>query len=1252
MLLAGDVWWVDDDGAVNGSGTQADPFRTIQEAANVAEASDIVQIREGVYREQVTPVNSGTADEPIIYQAFNGEEVTISGAETLGGWSQHQGQIYKANQAQSLGIGLDQVFVDGEMVHWARWPNTVDVSNPVWDLTSSITPTLGDDQYEISLTDADIPGDTSEWVGGYVHIANGRGWVHSTGQIEATSSGNEIDFDIAFQSSDPTRTPYLPADDNRYYLTGTFRALDSEGEWFRDSDGTLYLWQPGGGNPEASNVEYKVRDYAIDLSGRDHIVLDGIDIFSASLLTDESSDSITIANMDAQYVSHFDLYNGENGFLTDLLDETGIILMGSDHTLRDSTIAYSAGNGVYLQGSGHRIVDNTIHDVSYAGTDASGIYTKRSPTDPVTNVEIAYNTMYNSGRALIMLRYVQASSVHHNDLSGSLLQTNDGGAINSFGLQGPDENDGKGTVIAYNTIRDNYAFGDRDIYVFEDNDEEAIAAGIHLDNGTRNYVLHHNVISKSQTGLRLNTGTQDLNHKVFNNTVVGDTISFASSGAPGFQNATGVELRNNILVGRTFNQFGDWNANRSNYFITPAEREDTAILDDLFEDYGNDDLRLRGHSTARNYGSPLEPYTDVTDENPDVGAIAFDDELFLTGVGGDESLDNKAHKIDFESPTEIKAWWFDTLGEGVSYHDSSPFNQTLAASFGSIRSYEGVEVSGSGTLGWIKSGEWVKYALDLEVGGTYNLQFNGVSGQFVAADSIEVSVIDGDGERSLGTVSGGGTDRLEGITLNPGVQSIRLDFTGEFGFRGFTLENVQTPYVDHTLSPDVPLTVGAGDYDEGGQGIAYQDSDIVNRSLAAPFGSLRPEESVEVSGSGTLGWIKTGEWVEYTVNVEQAGNYDLSIDAITNQFQAGESITVTVADSEGVRTLGTIQGDGPDGLDGLSLRAGPQVFRLAFVGQFGIRDFTLENSQSAYVNHVLTHDTPLTVGAGDYDEGGEGIAYHDSDVVNRSLAAPFGSLRPEESIEVSGSGTLGWIKTGEWVEYTIDVQQAGTYQLAFDVVTNQFSSGDSITTQVTDSQGQRTLGVINGGGSNQIDVLTLNAGLQVIRLDFVGQFGIRDFTFENAQTAFADHVLSTGGSLTVAAGEYDQGGEGVAYHDFDSVNQSLAASFGSQRSEESVEVSGSGTLGWIKSGEWIEYTIEVEAAGTYDLSMNVISSQFGAGEAIRVKTTDSVGERTLGTVEGGGSNTLNGLVLNAGVQVIRLEFFGEFGLRDFTLDSV
>ncbi|HWY52690.1 MAG TPA: right-handed parallel beta-helix repeat-containing protein [Chthoniobacterales bacterium] len=70
-------------------------FRTIQEAAKVAEAGDTVLIHSGVYRERVVIEKSGTPQQPIRFEAAPGSDVVITGLDPLTDW-------HKENDGQNV----------------------------------------------------------------------------------------------------------------------------------------------------------------------------------------------------------------------------------------------------------------------------------------------------------------------------------------------------------------------------------------------------------------------------------------------------------------------------------------------------------------------------------------------------------------------------------------------------------------------------------------------------------------------------------------------------------------------------------------------------------------------------------------------------------------------------------------------------------------------------------------------------------------------------------------------------------------------------------------------------------------------------------------------------------------------------------------------------------------------------------------------------------------------------------------------
>ena len=85
------------NGRLSNPGTSEAPFLTIQQAAEVAQAGDIVLVHEGIYREWVRPRQAGISEfRPITYQAAPGEKVQIKGSEIINQWEQVTGSVYQA----------------------------------------------------------------------------------------------------------------------------------------------------------------------------------------------------------------------------------------------------------------------------------------------------------------------------------------------------------------------------------------------------------------------------------------------------------------------------------------------------------------------------------------------------------------------------------------------------------------------------------------------------------------------------------------------------------------------------------------------------------------------------------------------------------------------------------------------------------------------------------------------------------------------------------------------------------------------------------------------------------------------------------------------------------------------------------------------------------------------------------------------------------------------------------------------------
>lgn len=560
IVRAASTYYVSTTGDdTTGTGTISSPWKTIQKAADTMVAGDTCIIRGGTYRETVTLSKSGTSTSPITFQAYAGETVTVSGADPVTGWTNYSGSIYYATMTGSLGT-RDQIFVNGQMQFQARWPNStaLDPLNPTFSTVDSGSTT--------SISDADLTQAAGYWVGKTLWCVPGTGYKSYTSTITSSNVGS-----ITFNA-----IGIAPAAGNNYYITGDLQDLDSPGEWYYDSSTSrLYLWAPGGVNPNTVTVEAKKRTYAFDVSSRSYINITGINIFASSIKM-SASNYCKVSNMNAQYISHD----------TDVTSQysTGIFMSGTYNELRNSTLIYSSGNLVSIQGTGNKVINNLIHEADYSAADIPAIYLLGS------NHLISHNTVYNAGRYLIFMP-TQNSRIQYNNLYYSGKLTKDCGSLYDFAW------DGQGTVIHHNYVHDNLA-------------KNYSGSGIYLDNGSKGYIVHHNVVWGNYTGIRLNTPSNF--NLVYNNT----TYSNGNVGYWGSSFATdmyGDRIFNNIFT--------------TAFTLPGTQTEGNNIksgTDPLFVSPSSYNFRLQSTSPAIDAGVVIPRITDgYVGSAPDIGAYEY-----------------------------------------------------------------------------------------------------------------------------------------------------------------------------------------------------------------------------------------------------------------------------------------------------------------------------------------------------------------------------------------------------------------------------------------------------------------------------------------------------------------------------------------------------------------------------------------------------------------------------------------------------
>ncbi|WP_165732702.1 carbohydrate-binding protein [Polaribacter sp. 20A6] len=150
------------------------------------------------------------------------------------------------------------------------------------------------------------------------------------------------------------------------------------------------------------------------------------------------------------------------------------------------------------------------------------------------------------------------------------------------------------------------------------------------------------------------------------------------------------------------------------------------------------------------------------------------------------------------------------------------------------------------------------------------------------------------------------------------------------------------------IAVNVPGTIEAENYDEGGQGVAYNDTEEENLAETAGSATYRDDDGVDVqvSTNGLLtsvGYTAADEWINYTVEVTETGVYDIEFVVASGSTTGGKSIKFQkIAPRTGVITELGETGDfantgGWDSytnvtIPAVTLIAGTNTFRTHFTG--------------------------------------------------------------------------------------------------------------------------------------------------------------------------------------------------------------------------------------------------------------------------------------------------------------------------------
>jgi hypothetical protein len=352
---------------------------------------------------------------------------------------------------------------------------------------------------------------------------------------------------------------------------------------------------------------------------------------------------------------------------------------------------------------------------------------------------------------------------------------------------------------------------------------------------------------------------------------------------------------------------------------------------------------------------------------------------------------------------------------------------------------------------------------------------------------------------------------------------------GPFNYKGGPFYGV--PYV---VPATGELVIEAEYFDIGGREISFHDNEtgggndvsILARGEAGDGSeNVRMERRNPQGGDNfTIGWSNVGEWLAYSLDVEEDGEYDIFYVLSTNNGDRVQHIEID--DEVYPEIIAHTPGDWLIWMDilvanNVTLTAGRHTLYAYYYGNFDKIKIRKHSDIFPYEHNAQT--LPGVLQAWKFDEGGDGLTYSNTDKtvggennpIRKNVEVPIGGSEADGYfVDVVASGTPGWLL------YTVDVKETGYYKLTFNVgcdtggesftLSNRFWSAKAV---LPDAQGEWK--------KVTFPIVKLNKGLDTLKIVTSG------FLIKIASIAFepiADVIDRSGWTVEVSDETASDGG--------------------------------------------------------------------------------------------------------------------------------
>jgi endoglucanase len=194
-------------------------------------------------------------------------------------------------------------------------------------------------------------------------------------------------------------------------------------------------------------------------------------------------------------------------------------------------------------------------------------------------------------------------------------------------------------------------------------------------------------------------------------------------------------------------------------------------------------------------------------------------------------------------------------------------------------------------------------------------------------------------------------------------------------------------------------------------------------------------------------------------------------------------------------------------------------------------------------------------------------------------------VQKESTSDAGGGQDVGYIDPNDWMDYSVNVGTAGTYTVNFRIAS--LASNSQLQLKKSDGTVLATVNVPYTGGYQSWQTVSatvnLGSGTQTLRIQSTSPsgvgFNINWFEFVTATSVAPSPVPVPTATTTTLPGR-------VESENYSSMSGVLT--------ETTSDATGGKNVGYIDNGDWMDYSVNASAAGTYTVNLRVASPYSGA----------------------------------------------------------